>query len=138
MYMLQTMLATTEQKPPQHLLHQDTGLKVLISVVTFTGILLRKFLSDPELEGVSHVIVDEVHERSLDTDLLLLLLKDLLARGSLVKVILMSATADADLFAAYFAEGNKVRFVAWLCMHHRVSCCYLQIWVLSKQRMWLM
>ena len=73
-----------------------------------TGILLRRFLSDPDLEGVSHVIVDEVHERSLDTDLLLLLLRDLLARGSALKVILMSATADADQFAAYFAEGHKV------------------------------
>ena len=71
------------------------------------GILLRRFLSDPELEGVSHVIVDEVHERSLDTDLLLLLLRDLLAKGSALKVILMSATADADAFAGYFREGNK-------------------------------
>lgn len=45
-----------------------------------TGILLRRLLSDPELIGVSHVIVDEVHERSLESDLLLLLLRRLLQR----------------------------------------------------------
>ena len=35
-----------------------------------TGILLRRFISDPNLAGVSHVIVDEVHERSLEIDFL--------------------------------------------------------------------
>eukprot|EP00897_Mesotaenium_endlicherianum_P002934 jgi/Mesen1/2669/ME000167S01818 len=73
-----------------------------------TGILLRRLLSDPELQGLTHVIVDEVHERSVDGDLLLLLLRALLqrqlARGgtTCLRVILMSATVDADLFAAYF------------------------------------
>ena len=71
------------------------------------GILLRRFLGDPNLEGVSHVVIDEVHERSVDTDLSLLLLRDLLAQGSPIKVILMSATANADLFAAYFNDLGK-------------------------------
>ena len=83
------------------------------------GVLLRRLLNDPDLRGVTHVIIDEVHERSVDSDLLLLLLKDLLARrtrGQLeaagkLRVVLMSATADADLFASYFADalGAKVR-----------------------------
>ena len=67
-----------------------------------TGILLRRFLGDPTLQGVSHVVIDEVHERSVDVDLSLLLLRDLIAQGSSIKVILMSATANAELFAAYF------------------------------------
>lgn len=71
------------------------------------GILLRRFLGDPKLEGVSHVVIDEVHERSVDTDLSLLLLRDLLAQGSPIKVILMSATANADLFATYFNDLGK-------------------------------
>ena len=53
-----------------------------------------------------HVIVDEVHERSVDSDLLLLLLRDLLRRpeGAALRVVLMSATADAAAFAAYFRQ----------------------------------
>lgn len=71
------------------------------------GILLRRFLADPNLEGVSHVVIDEVHERSVDVDLALLLLRHLLAKGSPIKVILMSATANAELFAAYFSRGTQ-------------------------------
>ncbi|KAL4527192.1 hypothetical protein Ndes2526B_g09099 [Nannochloris sp. 'desiccata'] len=71
-----------------------------------TGILLRRLLSDPTLAGTSHVVLDEVHERSIESDLLLLLLRDLLASGKNpdLKVVLMSATADADLFANYFNQ----------------------------------
>eukprot|EP00899_Mesostigma_viride_P016339 jgi/Mesvir1/24706/Mv21986-RA.1 len=47
-----------------------------------TGILLRTLLSNPTLEGISHVFVDEVHERSLDSDLLLLLLRALILRNA--------------------------------------------------------
>jgi ATP-dependent RNA helicase DHX57 len=69
-----------------------------------TGVLLRRFLDDPELGGVSHVIVDEVHERTVDGDFLLLLLKQLLLRRKDLTVILMSATVEADEYAQYFAE----------------------------------
>ena len=63
------------------------------------------------LEGVTHVVVDEVHERSADSDLLLLLLRDLLRAGSnsKLRIILMSATAKADAFMQYFnAALDKV------------------------------
>ena len=54
---------------------------------------------------MTHVIVDEVHERSVDSDLLLLLLRDALARHRGLRVVLMSATADPGLFADYFAPA---------------------------------
>ena len=69
-----------------------------------TGVLLRRLASgsDPALKSVSHVIVDEVHERSTDSDFLLLLLRDVLARNPRLKVVLMSATIDPARFVAYF------------------------------------
>lgn len=69
-----------------------------------TGIILRRLMTDRDLEDVTHIIVDEVHERSLDSDLLLLLLRDVMHKNVNLRLVLMSATADADLFAHYFAE----------------------------------
>ena len=73
-----------------------TGPDTRIEVVT-AGLLLRRLQHDPELSGVDAVILDEVHERSLDSDLLLALLAD--ARAALredLTVVAMSATLDAD------------------------------------------
>ncbi|KAJ3237515.1 hypothetical protein HDU81_009328 [Chytriomyces hyalinus] len=71
-----------------------------------TGVLLRRLEQDPYLQGVSHILVDEVHERSLDSDFLLLCLRRLVSvRRSDLRVILMSATADAEKFARYFETG---------------------------------
>ncbi|KAG0269368.1 hypothetical protein BGZ95_002103, partial [Linnemannia exigua] len=66
---------------------------------------------DP-FRGVSHIVVDEVHERDIDTDFLLVLLRQMQrerrAKGlPVIKLILMSATIDTGLFASYFGEGFK-------------------------------
>lgn len=70
-----------------------------------TGILLRRLENDPELRSVSHIVVDEVHERSEESDFLLFILRELLPKRPDLRVILMSATINADLFSAYF---NKI------------------------------
>ena len=72
------------------------GPATRIEVVT-AGLLLRRLQRDPELSGVDAVILDEVHERSLESDLLLALLAD--ARAALredLTLVAMSATLDAD------------------------------------------
>uniref|UniRef100_A0A182VRY0 RNA helicase n=1 Tax=Anopheles minimus TaxID=112268 RepID=A0A182VRY0_9DIPT len=69
-----------------------------------TGILLRRLQSDPTLSSVTHIIVDEVHERSEESDFLLLILKELLSKRSDLKVILMSATLNSNLFSSYFGD----------------------------------
>jgi ATP-dependent RNA helicase DHX57 len=80
-----------------------SGRETKVRFVT-TGVLLRRFLNDPELGGVSHVIVDEVHERTVDGDFLLYLLKQLLDRRRDLTVILMSATVEAEEYARYFSQ----------------------------------
>lgn len=67
-----------------------------------TGILLRRMQSNAFLKGVSHVIVDEVHERDINTDFLLILLKDLLEKNQDIKIIVMSATVNSERFSHYF------------------------------------
>ncbi|GBG33120.1 ATP-dependent RNA helicase [Hondaea fermentalgiana] len=67
-----------------------------------TGLLLRRLQVDPSLDDVTHIILDEVHERSIDSDFLIVILRDLLARRKDLRVVLMSATLDADMFAKYF------------------------------------
>ncbi|XP_063369179.1 dosage compensation regulator [Cydia amplana] len=66
------------------------------------GVLLRKL--EGGLRGVSHVLVDEVHERDADTDFALILLRDMAHTYPDLRIILMSATVDTTLFTKYF--GN--------------------------------
>lgn len=86
-----------------------------ITFVT-TGVLLRKLQTSggrtedvvAALADVSHVVVDEVHERNLDIDFLLIILRDVLEKRNDLKVILMSATLDAGVFEAYFEGLSSV------------------------------
>ena len=73
-----------------------------------TGILLRRLHGDA-LTGVSHVIVDEVHERDVDTDFLLAILRDVAAKRPDIKIILMSATMDPSIFVRYFGQGKIIK-----------------------------
>ncbi|XP_036894439.1 ATP-dependent RNA helicase DHX29 [Sturnira hondurensis] len=74
-----------------------------------TGVLLRKLQEDGLLSSVSHVIVDEVHERSVQSDFLLVILKEILQKRSDLHLILMSATVDSDKFSTYFTHCPVLR-----------------------------
>ncbi|RDD43533.1 putative ATP-dependent RNA helicase DHX34 [Trichoplax sp. H2] len=71
------------------------------------GLLLRQLVSDPTLSLYNVIVVDEVHERHVQGDFLLGILKDLLPIRRDLKLILMSATININLFANYF-EGAPV------------------------------
>lgn len=66
--------------------------------------LLQHFMNDRDLSRISCIIVDEAHERSLNTDLLLALVKDLLCRRFDLRLVIMSATADAHQLSKYFYD----------------------------------
>lgn len=70
-----------------------------IEMVT-PGVLLRRLLADPTLDGVGAVVLDEVHERGLDTDLLLALLSEVREIRDDLVLVAMSATVDAAGFAS--------------------------------------
>ncbi|KAF2010143.1 P-loop containing nucleoside triphosphate hydrolase protein [Aaosphaeria arxii CBS 175.79] len=74
------------------------------------GLLLREMLVDPLLKRYSVVMVDEAHERSLSSDVLLGLLKKVVRRRGDLRVVVASATLDAERFKAFFEpEGEEER-----------------------------
>ncbi len=77
------------------------------------GILLRKLQHDPLLDDVRHVLLDEFHERSVEYDLLLGMLRrvQLEVRPDL-KIVLMSATLDSDTLATYLNGSPVIRVTA--------------------------
>ena len=76
----------------------DTSIKLMTD-----GILLAEIHSDPLLKNYDTLIIDEAHERSLNIDFLLGYLKQLLPRRPDLKLIITSATLDADRFAKHFS-----------------------------------
>lgn len=68
------------------------------------GVLTRRMLSDPSLQGIDAVVLDEFHERHLDTDLALALLRRLQRQRPQLKLIVMSATLDSARVADYLGQ----------------------------------
>jgi ATP-dependent RNA helicase DHX36 len=78
---------------------QATPLRFMTS-----GVLLKILINPEALYGVTHIVVDEVHERDKFADFALILLKDLLPSRPGLRVVLMSATLQTDLFSGFFGK----------------------------------
>lgn len=100
------------------------GRGVRVEVVT-EGILVRRLQADPTLEGTSAVVLDEVHERNLVTDLSLAFLDDV--RRSLrpdLSVLAMSATLDSERVAAVLGIGEAAPTITSEGRQHRVEVAW--------------
>ena len=84
-----------------------TSEKTVIKYMT-DGMLLREVVTEPDLASYSVLMIDEAHERTLHTDILLAVIKDLARQRPMLKVIISSATLDADKFSSYF--NNAIVF----------------------------
>jgi len=85
----------------QDRLGRDASVKLMTD-----GILLAETQTDPLLQAYDTIIIDEAHERSLNIDFLLGYLKQILPRRPDLKVVVTSATIDAERFAEHFASRN--------------------------------
>ncbi|RLY94321.1 ATP-dependent helicase HrpB [Kocuria tytonicola] len=89
---------------------QKTSKATRVEFVT-PGIMLRRLLGDPELAGTAAVVLDEVHERGVESDLLVGMLADLRQLRENLSVVAMSATVDAQRFAELLGGGEPVPVV---------------------------
>ena len=89
---------------------REVGRDTLVEMVT-PGILLRRLLADPALPGVGAVVLDEVHERALDTDLLVGLLTEVRQLRDDLDLVAMSATVDAARFATLLGDDEPAALV---------------------------
>ena len=86
----------------------NTSEKTIIKYMT-DGMLLREFLNEPDLASYSVLMIDEAHERTLHTDILFGLVKDLARARKDLKLVITSATMDAQKFADYFDDAKVIR-----------------------------
>ncbi|XP_057653078.1 ATP-dependent DNA/RNA helicase DHX36-like isoform X1 [Diorhabda carinulata] len=73
-----------------------------------TGVVLKQMETDPSLSTVSHLILDEIHERAVASDFLIALLKEVIKKRRDLRIILMSATLNSESFSRYYDDCPRI------------------------------
>ncbi|XP_059483875.1 probable ATP-dependent RNA helicase DHX35 [Neocloeon triangulifer] len=84
------------------------------------GILIREMMADPLLRQYSVIILDEVHERTLNTDIVMGLMKKILRKNTKLRLIVSSATVDAEQLRMFFSSGKNDNSAAILSVEGRL------------------
>ena len=101
-----------------------TGPKTLIKYMT-DGVLLRESLREPDLDAYSCIVMDEAHERSLHTDILFGILKKIVMKRRDLKLVVTSATLNADRFSEFFGSVPIFRLVFVRFLFFVYICLYI-------------
>lgn len=86
------------------------------------GMLLRECIVDPLLSRFSVIVIDEAHERTINSDILLSMVKDILTKRNDLRVIIMSATIETEKFANFFNSGSNIIYLEGRC--HPIDIYY--------------
>jgi HrpA-like RNA helicase len=93
---------------------------------TTDGTIVQKLMNDPELKDFDGVIIDEAHERKVQIDIMLLLLKNVLEKRKDFKLIIMSATINAEIFEKYFENFNFQKIELGGKTNYPIESIYLE------------
>ena len=115
-------------------MRNKNGVETKLTFTTTGSVIARMTGNDPLLEEFSCIIIDEAHERSIENDQLLLLLKQALLKRKDLKVVIMSATIDLDTYRNYFPK--KVYQFGEVDAGHHLSYDVKDMWLLSKPLDW--
>ena len=88
---------------------EDTSSEKTVVQYVTDGMLLREFLTDPDLSSYGALMIDEAHERTVSTEIILSLLKDIIQVRKDLKLVIASATINAEKFSAFFNDAPIFR-----------------------------
>jgi pre-mRNA-splicing factor ATP-dependent RNA helicase DHX15/PRP43 len=107
---------------PKNMYSNNTNL-----LYTTDGTIVQKLMNDPELKDFDGIIIDEAHERKVQIDIMLLLLKNVLKKRPNFKLVIMSATINPKIFENYFKDFDFKKIELSGKTNYPIESIYLDI-----------